>query len=366
MEQSNKTLLPKADKTNIKDWAFEELTLKDVTPQNVDVSSYVPEGAKNAVVLVDGHIAFMNIKDGVTISSDANIDVKEENKLVVLNADKKNSMFSLNIAKNTVVDEPIYIVYVAKERSIVHQGLITLETGAQAEIVETFVSEKSENANILSKTVVGENANLKSSIINRLNGKAVIYYHRLTEVQKDGALETTNFLIHDSNIVFEDYTHLVGTGAEANVATVALADNSQSENITVRVENLAPRSNGNIVNYGIVKDTAHLAFNGIGKIHKGMKGVDNQQETRLLNLSVDAQAIANPFLLIDEGDITAGHAASIGQINPEQVYYLMSRGLSKQESEKMIVTGFLAPFADIIKDEKLKEQLLESIEVKLG
>lgn len=358
--------LPIADKTNIKDWAFLELDLKEVSGEAKDTSEHAPTDAKNVIIVRDGALSTAIADSNISVSTAVDFTPKELNQLTELNAQKNNSNLYIQIAKNAVISEPIYIVYEGEERSLVHRTAITLETGAEAEIIETFASTSKINANIVGYTKIDTNAKLKMSVINRLNGKGVVYYHRHTEVSADAVLETTNFLLHDSNIVFEDFTHLVGKGADANVSTVALADGEQKQNITVRVENLAPRSIGNIVNYGVVKDDAHLAFNGIGKIHKDMKGVDNQQESRLLNLSLKAQAIANPFLLIDEGDITAGHAASIGQINPEQVYYLMSRGLSKQEAEKMIVSGFLAPFADIIQDEKLKEQLLESIELKLG
>lgn len=366
MEQTN-LALPVADKTNIKNWAFEDLNLTDAADAGaINATDFVPEDATNAIIVKDGAVVFSKLETGVTVSSETSKSVKELNKLTALNEAKRNSGLVVTVAKNVVLSAPLYIVYLAKGRSLVHQTELTLEQGSEAEVVETFISEQKTNANVLSYIGLGLNAKLQASVINRLNGKGVVYYHRLSEVDKDATLSTNNFLINDSNIVFEDYTHLIGTGAEAEVATVALANEAQVQNVTVRVENMAPRSNGNIINYGIVKDTAHLAFNGIGKIHKGMKNGDNQQESRLLNLSRDAEAIANPFLLIDEGDITAGHAASIGQINPEQVYYLMSRGLSRVESEKMIVTGFLAPFANIIKDDKLKEQLLESIEVKLG
>jgi Fe-S cluster assembly protein SufD len=173
--------------------------------------------------------------------------------------------------------------------------------------------------------------------------------------------------MNDSSIIFEDFSYTLGKGAEAEVSTVSIASNDQKQNITVRIENHASQSIGNIINYGIVKDTAHLAFNGIGKIYKGMNGVDNQQETRILNLSKTSEAVANPFLLIDEGDITAGHAATIGQINEEQIYYLMSRGLTRPEAQKVIASGFLTPFVDNnIEDLDLKKQLLSIIEQKLA
>lgn len=359
------TALPLAERTNIKDWDFETLKLDNVSAPSVDISSLVPANAKNTVVIADGHIVHQSLESSVTIENKGIELIRESNKLIDLNKNNKNSLLTVHVAKNST-PEPIYIAYVASSRSLVHQTELHIGTSAEANLVESFISDNKQTVNIISKVNVGANAKLNTAVINNINGKSVVYYHRHTEVDKDASLETTNFVLNDSNLVFEDFTHLIGSGSEANVATVALATLAQKQNITVRVENLAPNAIGNIVNYGISQDDAHLAFNGVGKIHKGMNGGDNQQETRVLNLSRTAEAIANPFLLIDEGDITAGHAASIGQIDEEQVYYLQSRGLSKIEAEKLIVSGFLTPFANIIKDETLKEQLLNSIETKLG
>ena len=359
------TNLPLAERTNIKDWDFNKLTLKEVSSSSLSAEEHKPENAKNYVVIGDGVVVSKNLEEGIIFEEDA-VYKGFSNSLISLNSEKANSKFSIKIEKNKNIKEPIYISYVALERSLVHQTEITLEESSSANIVETFKSDKALNMNILSKVNVLNNAHLNSSVINNLNGENVVYYHRLTEVNRDATLDSSNFILNDSNLVFEDFTHLVGKGSEADVKTVAISDKSQKQNITVRIENLAPNSNGNIVNYGVVKDNAHLAFNGIGKIHKGMNAGDNQQESRLLNLSKTAEAIANPFLLIDEGDITAGHAASIGQIDEEQVYYLMSRGMPKIEAEKLIVKGFLTPFANSVKDEGLKKALLTNIEEKLG
>jgi len=185
-------------------------------------------------------------------------------------------------------------------------------------------------------------------------------------ISAHSVLNLSQMVVGDGNLKLETVVKLVGNGASSEVKTVALAGGSQKCKLATKIENLASHTTANIVNHGVVKDDAHLAFDGTGKIHKGMKGSDAQQETRLLNLSKTAEATANPFLLIDEGDITAGHAASIGRIDEEQIYYLMSRGMSKPEAEKLIVTGFLTPFVDSIDDEVLRERLLVSIERKLG
>jgi Fe-S cluster assembly protein SufD len=358
--------LPLAEKTNIKDWSFFDLNLGNTAPLNIDATSLVPQNAKNAIVLVDGVVAHKVTEPAITITETATATIKEKNSLTELNNVNKNSQLSINIDKGAVISEPLYIVHAPSSRSLVHQAEVTVGDSAQVEIVESFISDTKINANIVSKLNIGKNANVTSTVINRLNGESTVYYHRLNDVADDGVLKTYNFVINNSNLVFEDFTHLTGKASEADVATVSLATETQKQNFTIRVENYAPRSLGNILNYGIVKDTAHLAFNGIGKIHKDMKGVDNQQETRLMNLSRKAEAVANPFLLIDEGDITAGHAASIGQIDEEQIYYLMSRGLSREESEKLIISGFLAPFVRTVADETMQNQLKEIIEEKLA
>jgi len=257
-------------------------------------------------------------------------------------------------------------VIVAKERSLVHKTEVVLGKGAHLELLETYVGIGKFNANIISTAQLAANSHLTVNTVSNMPADTTVYHHRHTQIENDGAIDATNFVINDANMVFEDFTQLSGRGSEADVKTVSIASNDQKQNITIRTMNIASHTTGNIVNYGIVKDDAHLAFNGIGKILKAAKASDNQQETRLLNLSKTAEAIANPFLLIDEGDITAGHAASIGQLDEEQIYYLMSRGLSRAEAGKMIVSGFLAPFVDGIDDEKMKETLVEKIEAKLG
>ena len=82
-------------------------------------------------------------------------------------------------------------------------------------------------------------------------------------------------------------------------------------------------------------------------------------------LSPKARGDANPILLIDEDDVKAGHAASVGQVNVEQVYYLMSRGITKQNAERLIIHGFLAPVVSEIPIEAVREQLQRLLERKL-
>ena len=128
----------------------------------------------------------------------------------------------------------------------------------------------------------------------------------------------------DITVVPVSYTHL------------ALSSGRQVQGIDTRVTNYGCNSIGNILQHGVILEKATLTFNGIGHIIKGAKGADAQQESRVLMLSDQARSDANPILLIDENDVTAGHAASIGQVDPEDMYYLMSRGLDKATAERLV------------------------------
>ena len=106
-------------------------------------------------------------------------------------------------------------------------------------------------------------------------------------------------------------------------------------------------------------------MNGIGKIHKNAKLADAQQENRLLMLSDGARGDANPILLIDEFEVTAGHAASIAQVDQEQLWYLMSRGIPLIQAKFLVIRGFLMQSVSQIKDPTIRQLLLDQLDIKL-
>jgi ABC-type transport system involved in Fe-S cluster assembly, permease component len=84
-------------------------------------------------------------------------------------------------------------------------------------------------------------------------------------------------------------------------------------------------------------DRSKLIFNGIGHIIHGASGANAEQQNRVLMMSSKAHGDANPILLIDENDVMAGHAASVGQVDPKQLYYLMSRGIDEKTAQRMVI-----------------------------
>nr|WP_156314286.1 SufD family Fe-S cluster assembly protein [Lacticaseibacillus camelliae] len=159
--------------------------------------------------------------------------------------------------------------------------------------------------------------------------------------------------------------NLRGTGASATVNVGVLASGRQHVGYTTAMTNYGRKTRGHINQRGVIVGKAHLIFNGIGHIIKGARGSDNQQENRVLMLGKDSRGDADPILLIDENDVTAGHAASVTRVDKAQMYYLMSRGLPEALAQRLVIRGFLEAGLLEITDKDLKADLFKQIDETL-
>ncbi len=118
-------------------------------------------------------------------------------------------------------------------------------------------------------------------------------------------------------------------------------------------------------NYGIVVEGGKLTFEVLGNIEKGFSRSKTHQETRVMNMDAKVKAKVFPKLVIDENDVEASHAASVGQPDPEAIYYMRSRGLTLKETLQQMTLGYLLPIVDVIEDESIREQLSKTIYSKV-
>jgi len=380
-------LLPKAEKTNIKNWDFESLQLTNpIIYENKvpDVAAHlVDEADKNIIVVCDGAIVYKRLSvdfEDVIITTLQNALEQHEdlvksyfgkvipfntNRLTALNFLNLNSGLFIYVPKNKVIGTPLNVIFIQEGRSLLNRNLIVANQSSQLEYIENYVNQSAAVINLCTEIIVGENAQLDFVAMDCFHKDVIAYECKRSAVEANGSLSLSHGALSDGNVVSENLVSLVGSGASAQVKSVAIAENAQKQNITVEVEHLAPHTAGDIINHGISKDEAQLTFNGIGRIHKGMRGSDAQQSSRVMILSEKARADANPLLLIEEYDVSAGHAAGVGKINEEQLYYLMSRGLTRREAESLIIHGFLMPFIKEIKNEAVQAEFVNVIERKI-
>lgn len=164
---------------------------------------------------------------------------------------------------------------------------------------------------------------------------------------------------HEKNTVF----YFVGEHSHLDMRGASIAFNKLDWNMSA--VHKAKDTYAMLKNYGVVFDNGKLSFEVLGNIEKGFSRSKTHQETRVMNMDSKVRARVFPKLVIDENDVEASHAASVGQPDPEAIYYMRSRGLTLKEALQQMTLGYLLPIVDVIEDETIKEQLAESIVAKV-
>lgn len=143
-------------------------------------------------------------------------------------------------------------------------------------------------------------------------------------------------------------------GAKAYWHLASLASQHDKKNINVSILHNAPLTLGKVDNYGVVKEEAKLLFSGISHIINGAVKSKTQQNAKIMVFDEHSDAIAKPILKIDENDIEASHAAAVGKISDEHLFYLTSRGISLDEARTLITLGYLKPIFKGFDEERVE------------
>ena len=142
-----------------------------------------------------------------------------------------------------------------------------------------------------------------------------------------------------------------------NIINVYLGINEASLESNIQMNHYAKHSVSMLDTYAIGKNSAKLNLNNNAFIKQGMSQSDAKQSTRGLNLSNSSSIKAQPNLFIDEYDVIASHSCSIGSIDKDELFYLMSRGLPEEQAHEIVVLGFIQPIIEKIKNENLQENI---------
>ncbi|NJP38293.1 Fe-S cluster assembly protein SufD [Alkalicoccus luteus] len=400
LDKAGKLELPKPDKTKIAKWNFTSFSYDADTEAT---SSY--SGLSDAVRTLVGEEAdvgnLLTQKNGVTqfgsvqdelkakgvVFTDMATAVKEhgdlvqkyfmqdavssdEHSLTAAHAALLNGGAFIYVPEGVEVEAPLQAIF-AHEGSfgLFNHVLIVAEANSRLTYIENYLSEGSGDAavaNIVSEVYVGDGAVVRYGAVDNLTDSVTTYVNRRGYVSGiDAKLYWALGQMNDGNTVSENTTYLHGQGSYGDTKTVSIGRGKQIQNFTTNVIHFGKDTDGQILKHGVMKEAATSIFNGISKIEHGATKANGEQTERVLMLSEKARGDANPILLIDEDDVTAGHAASVGRIDPLQMFYLMSRGLSRTEAERLIIHGFLEPVVGALPIDSVKEQLYDVIERKV-
>ena len=359
--------------TNVPDFMALGDNLKFVQVGTQTVLEQLPADlAEQGVVFTDFHTALEEIPELVEKHFMSAVKY-DEDKLAAYHTAYFNSGAVLYVPDNVEIDQPIEgIFYQDSESDVPFNKHILIIAGKHSKVnylerLETYgEGSVPVTANITVEVIAQAGAQIKFSAIDRLGENVTAYISRRGKLDNDAMIDWAIGVMNEGNVVADFDSDLYGNGSHADMKVVALSSGKQVQGIDTRVTNYGCNSIGNILQHGVILEKGTLTFNGIGHIIKGAKGADAQQESRVLMLSDQARSDANPILLIDENDVTAGHAASIGQVDPEDMYYLMCRGFDKATAVRLVVLGFFGSVIVEIPVKEVRDEMIENIDIILA
>lgn len=258
------------------------------------------------------------------------------------------------VPKNSVIEVPIHMTL--SENS---EYIFNVESNSQVTFIIEFKASLKDLETIVLTLNVKQNSHVKYVLISEEKSfKTRI--NQTIQIEKDANVHLISGFL-SQNLEADLNVNLNGENARAMVNAIVVSNDQQQQTVDVHMTHFAPYSYGDMYNVGISNGYGRVTLNGIEKIEKGMKQANAFQTLKGIILSDFSMVDVNPILLIDEYDVKAGHGATVGKIEEQQLYYLQSRGLSKIEAEKLIIKGYIKPILDEINDQNLVDRLETTI-----
>lgn len=295
---------------------------------------------------------------------------QDEHQVAALHSAVWNGGAFLYVPRNVNVELPLQALFLTEgvDAAFAPHILIVAEDNSSVTYVENLISLGETGERVVSGAIeVFAKAGSKVQVasIHNLGAGLTDLSYRRAVIERDASVEWIVGEMNSGNAVSDTTSLLKGDGSFSDTKVICVGSKDQKLNLTTRAVHFGKSSDSDMITRAVMRDEATAIINGITKIEKGATGANGQQTEKVLMLSPKARGDANPILLIDEDDVKAGHAASVGQVNPEQVYYLMSRGIPKEVAQRLIIYGFLAPVVSAIPIAKIEDQLQGLVERKL-
>lgn len=290
-----------------------------------------------------------------------------EDKLTAYHYAYLNSGLFLYIPKDIILTEPITISLSPTQDTYISHLLIVADNNSKVKFLEEIQDKekKASSASLMVELIARPGSHIEFSSLDELSQDTTLYFNRRARIEKDAHVEWAIAFMNDCNTLGDLNSELVGEGSFADSKAIAVTTGDQRVGINNRVTNRGPHSTGLINQRGVLLENSRLIFNGIGQIVHGAHGSKADQQNRVLMMSDEAHGDANPLLLIDENDVIAAHAASVGPVDKVQMNYLMSRGIPYDQAQRLVIRGFLGAVLDAIPNKDVRRKMIDILERKL-
>ncbi len=353
------------------DYSFNDKNLKSIKPDSFYKEKLLKEfSGENTVIIFNGRVIFNNVKnaDIHSLISDKTLFAEymqsdSNNKLDFLNKSYLNSAVQIRF-NDGLLSENIKII-ISASHNLAHYSNYIVSENCNATVVEEFVLFNNSKLNYVLNSTAEKDSNLRLVYLEHFKNSSSNYIAHNIKVLDNAKADLYYLNIISANNICVSEVNLLGRYAECTINSVSFVNKTYKNGILQNAKHLNKNTKSLINNIAIVNNNATMVIDGLNTIEKGFSKSEAGQESRIVNLSDEAKSVANPQLIINEYDVKAGHAAAVGRLDEDQLYYLMSRGLTKQQSIELLVDGFVNEIFEIINNRNTISKLKKNIKSKI-
>jgi Fe-S cluster assembly protein SufD len=364
-------------------WRFTDLSGFDPdawssngAPEIASPPSILDLDASGVAYVGDGGIEIERAPDGVRfelLPEDHELLyslVGHDEKFAAHNAAMWRHGLLVHVPRGVVVEHPMYVrvANAVEGGSVFWRLLVVAEPESRFTLIEEYASTSPELAgytNAAVEIVVKDAAKVEYVSVQNLSRGTWHFASHHARVERDAELDWVAGGFGSAKGKIRIQNDLAGPGATSRVTGAYFADGTQHLDYDTFQEHMAPSTTSDFAFKGALRDTARAVWRGMIRVEEGAQRTNAYQENRNLLLSKTAHADSIPGLEIMANDVRCTHGATLGQVDREQLFYLMSRGLTRAEAERLIVRGFFQDVLDRVELEPVRDALAAALEARI-
>lgn len=297
----------------------------------------------------------------------------KDNPFLALNTALFTKGLFIHIPNDKVVDQPIHLIHISSNDQKwfnISKNVIIAEQGSEAEIIESYYHNGSESItfrNSSYEVLVEENATLHHIKLQKAHENLHMVEHTEAEQKAESLYNNYTFTLPGMKFVRNNLNlDLSGSDIESHMYGLYLTSENQLVDNHTLVIHREPDCESNQLYKGILTDRSKGVFNGKVYVHPIAQKTNAFQQNNNILFSDHASVYSKPQLEIYADDVKCSHGSTIGQLDEEAMFYLRSRGLSKEDSQSMLVNAFAFDVTEKLVDEEIRIMLNEEIDQVMG
>ena len=291
-------------------------------------------------------------------------------KFAALNGAFWSAGVFLYVPRGVRIDEPIRVLRHLTDAGAAYfpRTLIVAEEGSHVGFVEELDSPDFDIPTFSCgavEVIAGNGADVQYVALQRYGAQVHHLSTQRTIAGRDANLDTLVVNLGASVARVDLLASLQGPGSRSDMLGLYFGRGDQHFDHATRQDHTVPHATSDLLYKGALTDEAHAVFRGLIKVYPKAQRTDAYQTNRNLILSRRAEAVALPNLEIEADDVRCSHAATVGQLDEEELFYIMSRGISRETAEKLVVFGFFGEVLDRLPMPGVVEELRQAIETRI-